>query len=217
MTTPGGEKNQGSGLAEQAIREYLLWMIDKGYSQWVWALHERLLRNFAAFVSRRALCWEHIFTAKTLAAFQQECRLRHTGRVVRGLARYLYRQGQIPRPLTRQPAELPEIYEDYLRYSAKTRQAGLAKTPGIRRLLSALHDFLTRENVPLAAVRIEHLDTVLAEHTAGLRPETRQTRRSWLRGFLRYLHQVRGLLPKTFRGSSLCLTLSSQWTSQART
>lgn len=115
---------------------------------------------------------------------------------MRGLARYLFQQGKIARPLTRQPADLPDIYEDYLRYYAQTRQTGRTKTPGVRRLLTALHDFLTREKVALAAVRIEHLDTVLAEHTAGLRPGTRQARRSWLRDFLRYLYQVRGLLPK---------------------
>jgi site-specific recombinase XerD len=190
------KKGQGNSLAEQAIGDYLLWMIDQGYSRRAWSLYERLLRYFAAFIARRALCWEHIFTVKTLEAFQQECRLCHAGTAVRGLARYLYRQGKIPQPLTSQPGELPDIYEDYLRYYAKTRQAGQTKTPGVRRLLTALHVFLTREKVALAAVRIEHLDTVLAEHTAGLRPGTRQARRSWLRDFLRYLYQVRGLLQK---------------------
>jgi site-specific recombinase XerD len=191
------EKNsQGHSLVEQAIREYLLWMIDRGYSRRAWSLAERLLGYFSAFIARQALCWEHIFTVETLAAFQQECRLWHTGKAVRGLARYLYRQGKISRPLTKQPDALPDIYEDYLRYYTKTRQAGPTKAPGVRRLLIALHDFLTKEKVALAAVRIEHLDTVLAEHTAGLQPGTRQTRRSWLRGFLRYLYLVRGLLAK---------------------
>lgn len=190
------KSSHGNSLVERAIRDYLLWMIDRGYSRRAWSLSERLLRYFSSFIARRELCWEHIFTVETLEAFQQECRLSHTGKAVRGLARYLYKQGKISRLLVKQPGELPDIYEDYLRYYAKTRQEGLTKVPGIRRLLTALHDFLTREKVELAAVRIEHLDTVLAEHTDGLRPETRQTRRSWLRGFLRYLYLVRGVLQK---------------------
>jgi integrase/recombinase XerD len=197
MPVNGKEKgSQGNILLKQAIRDYLLWLIDKGYAPRTWSLQERLLNHFAVFIERWAIGWKHIFTFETLDAFQQECRLTHASTAVRGLACYLYGQQRIPRPLQRQPRQLPDIYEEYLRYYAKTRQAGQEKTPGIRRLLGSLHDVLTREKSELAAVRIEHLDAVLAEHTAELAAETRQTRRSWLRGFLRYLYQVRGVLPK---------------------
>jgi site-specific recombinase XerD len=189
-------KRQGNSPLEHAIRDYLLWMIDRGYSQRTWSLYERLLSHFAAFIERRAIYWEQTFTLVTLHAFEQEYQLIHAGMAVRGLARYLYGQQRIYRPLARLPRELPDIYEEYLHYYAKTRQAGQTKIPGIRRLLASLHDFLTREKTELACVKIEHLDAVLAEHTAGLRPGTCQTRRSWLRGFLRYLYQVRGILAK---------------------
>lgn len=189
-------ESQGNSRLEQAIRDYLLWLIDKGYAPRTWSLQERLLNHFAAFIKQRATGWEHIFTLETLEAFQQECRLTHAAMAVRGLARYLHRHQRIARPLQRQPRKLPDIYEEYLHYYARTRQAGREKTPGIRRLLGSLHDVLAREKIALAAVRIEHLDAVLAEHTAGLAANSRQTRRSWLRGFVRYLFQVRGILSK---------------------
>ncbi len=189
------KKEQNSQL-EQAIDDYLLWMIDKGYNRYTWLLHERLLNRFAIYINQRAICWEQTITFETLQAFKQECQLNRAGMVVRGLARYLYRLQRIPRPLKRPLRELPDIYEEYLVYYAKTRQASQTKIPGIRRLLTSLHDFLTREKVELADLKIEHLDTVLAQQTTGLRPGTCQMRRSWLRGFLRYLYQVRGVLSK---------------------
>ena len=184
-------------LLEQAIRDYLFWMIDKRYSHRTWALHERLVNHFSDFIRRRVIVWENIFTFETLEAFQEECKLTQASMALRGLARYLHAQQKIPRPLKRPPPELPCIYEEYLRYYAKTRQAHRSHDlMGIRRLLAALHDFLTKEKIELAAIRIEHLDAVLAEHNAGLASQTCRINRSWLRGFLRYLHQVRGVLPK---------------------
>ena len=184
-------------LLEQAIRDYLFWMLDGEYSQITWSLHERLLGYFAMFIKQRAIAWSDIFTFETLEAFKQECSLTGASPAVRGLARYLFAQQKIPCPLKRQPRQLPEVYEEYLRYYAKIRQGHRSyELLGIRRLLAALHDSLAGERIELAAIRIEHLDAVLAKHGAGLVQQTRQIRRSWLRGFLRYLYQVRGVLAK---------------------
>lgn len=188
---------QSAILLEQAIHDYLLWMIDKGYTQRTWSLYERLLRHFSIFIDHRAIAWKNIFTFETLEAFQEQCKLTHASMAVRGLARYLFAQQRIPRPLKKQPRELPGIYEEYLGYYAKTRQAHRTHDLlGIRRLLAALHDFLAGKKIELAAVRIEHLDAVLDEHNAGLAPKTCRVHRSWLRGFLRYLYQVREVLTK---------------------
>lgn len=190
------QNSNGKSPLEQAIGDYLLWMIDKGYNRHTWLLHERLLNRFASYINRRAICWEQTITFVTLLAFEQECQLNRAGTIIRGLARYLYRLQRIPLPLKKQSRKLPDIYEEYFVYYGETRQASQTKIPGIRRLLTSLHDFLTREKVDLACLRIEHIDTVLAQQTTGLRPSTCQTRRSWLRGFLRYLYQVRGVLSK---------------------
>ena len=195
----GKRAGQDSVMLKQEIAAYLLWMIDQGYTQRTWSLYERLLTHFAKYTDRREIDGEHILTVETLEAFQRECQLTHAATAVRGLARYLYRQRKISRPLRKGPRELPSVYEEYLRYYAKTRQAhGNPELSGIRRLLASLHDFLTGRQIDLAAVRIEHLDAVLAEHGKGLAPKTRRIHRSWLRGFLRYLHQVRGILAKNF-------------------
>lgn len=191
------EKGMQSGiLLEQAVRDYLLWMIDRGYTHQTWLLYERLLGHFSVFINQQSIAWENIFTFETMKAFQKKCKLNRVSMAIRGLARYLHAQQRIPLPLKKQPRKLPRIYEEYLCYYSKTRQAGPEKTPGIRRVLTALHDYLTRDKIQLTNVRIEHLDDVLSEHNAGLTPEIRRTRRSWLRGFLRYLYQVRGILPK---------------------
>ena len=106
-----GEGNQSIILLEQAICDYLFWMIDKGYTHRTWALHERLVNHFSDFIHRRVIVWENIFTFETLEAFQEECKLTYASMAVRGLARYLHAQQRIPRPLIRQPRELPCIYE----------------------------------------------------------------------------------------------------------
>ncbi len=182
---------------EQAIRDYLLWMIDKEYSLQTWALYGRLLNHFSVFIASRSTAWERIFTLETLAAFQEEYKLTHAAVAVRGLARYLHAQQRIPWPLTRQPRKLLGIYEEYLDYYAKTR-LGHRKSDllGIRRVLTVLRDFLAGERIELAAVQIEHLDAVLAKHNVGLAPKTGRTNRSRLCGFLRYLYQVREVLKK---------------------
>ena len=184
---------------EQAIMDYLLRLIDQGYSRHTWPVYERLLHRFLVFVERQAISQEQIFSVQTLESFAHQCRDRRLYPAIRGLARYLHGQGKIPRPLLDQPEQLPTIYEEYLRYFAETRPASRGKLAGIRRLLASLHEFLVGENITLAAVGIDQLDEVLAANTAGLQAGTRQTRRSWLRGFLRYLYQQE-ILPRDLAG-----------------
>jgi site-specific recombinase XerD len=180
---------------DAAIQEYLLWLIDQNYSSSTWSGYQRLLARFSVFVEQQAIGWEQIFTLQTVESFANHCRDRRLYTVVRGLARYLHSQGKIPRPLTDLSDRLPEVYEGYLRHFAATRPASHSKLPGIRRLLGELHTHLSREDTALSAVSIEQIDGVLAANTAGLQPDTRQIRRSWLRGFLRYLYQIE-VLPK---------------------
>lgn len=179
-----------NGHLDAAIQEYLLRLIDQGYSHHTWGVYQRLLARFSAFIEQQSLGWEQIFIVQTVESFANHCRDRRLYPAVRGLARYLNGQGKLPWPLTDLSDRLPEVYEGYLRHFTATRPASHNKLPGIRRLLGELHTHLNRENTTLATVTIEQLDAVLAINTAGLQPGTRQTRRSWLRGFLRYLYQI---------------------------
>jgi integrase/recombinase XerD len=185
-------------MLEQAINDYLLSMISKGYAQSTWEHYERVLNHFLAFVNDREIAWEAIFTFDTLKAFQKDTGLIHVAAAIRGLSRYLFQQGTIERPIERQHQKLPEIYEHYLLYYAKIRQVNPLQILRTRRLLSALNDYLKRSQINLSTIRIEHLDAFLADHCAQLTPKTRQNERSCLRGFLRYLYQERGMLHKDF-------------------
>lgn len=175
---------------DAAIQEYLLRLIDQGYSHHTWGVYQQLLTRFSTFVEQQSMGWQQIFTVQSVESFADHCRDRRLYPAVHGLARYLHSQGKLPRPLTDLSDQLPEVYEGYLHHFATTRPASHGKLPGIRRLLTELHTHLSREKTPLAAVTIKQLDIVLAANTAGLQPGTRQTRRSWLRGFLRYLYQM---------------------------
>lgn len=91
---------------------------------------------------------------------------------------------------------LPEVYETYLVYYQRTRQTSEAKVKQIRRVLRPFERFLKRSGVKLAHLRIEHIDAFLSEFYVGFAPGTCRLYRSYLRGFLKYLYQERGILRK---------------------
>ena len=149
-----------------------------------------LLASFSAFIEQQSLGWEQIFIVQTVESFANHCRDRRLYPAVRGLARYLNGQGKLPWPLTDLSDRLPEVYEGYLRHFTATRPASHNKLPGIRRLLGELHTHLNQ-----GKYHSRHRHYRAARRCAGdqhRRPSagTRQTRRSWLRGFLRYLYQI---------------------------
>lgn len=183
-------------MLEQAINEYLLWMISRDYTQKTWDLYELFLRHFLNFVNQKAIPWEAIFTHDTLVAFQKEKKLSYTLSAITGLSRYLFAEGRIPQPIEKPDKKLPEIYEEYLIYYAKNRQAHPARVHCIRRVLWGLNDYLQRSEVDIVAIRIEHLDSFLAEYNARFAPGTQHENRSALRGFLRYLYLQQGILKK---------------------
>ena len=107
---------------QRAISDYLLWMISEDYSDSTWRIYERVLNHFLLFISRRAIASDAVFTFDTLNAFQKESKFTHVSGALRGLSRYLFEQKMISRPIEKQCHELPEIYEEYLSYYAKTGQ-----------------------------------------------------------------------------------------------
>lgn len=131
-------------MIEQAINDYLISMISKGYAQSTWKHYERISNRFLAFVNDREIAWEAIFTLDSLNAFQKDTGLIHVAAVIKGLSRYLFQQGAIERPIERQRQKLPEIYEHYLLYYTKIRQVNPLQVLRTRRLLSALNDYLKR-------------------------------------------------------------------------
>ena len=180
---------------EQAIGDYLLWMRSQGYSPKTINDHERQLNHFFVFIKGRRFSWDGIFTLDTLKWFKR-VRARTWAPGVRGLSRYLFELGKIPRPIPkRKPqADLPDIYEQYLAYHKQSQQAPDTKIKAVRRVLDALHDYLQRFKINLSSIRIEHVDTFLSEFNKDFKPATCKTYRAYLRGFLSYLHHERKII-----------------------
>ena len=182
-------------MLEQAISDYLLWMISNGYSPKTVATYKSTLKHFVIFTRRSNIAWHDVFSLKTLVDFQKG-RSKSTAHAVRGVSRYLFQQNRISQPIGKVEYRLPEIYEDYLAYHEKSRQAPYRRIKQIKRVLAALHDYLKRYEIDLSSLTIEQLDSFLAEFFAPFAPRTCKAYRSVIRGFLKYLYHQRRVTKK---------------------
>jgi site-specific recombinase XerD len=177
----------------QAIGEYLQWMLSEAYASKTCETYRQELNNFRSFIASRSIRWDRIFTLDTVKSFQELRGVNHA-HAVRGLSRYLFGQKRIRRPIEKTHQWVPQIYEQYLLYHEQRRQVPYRHTTQIRRVLAALHNYLQRDKIDLSSLNIEHLDVFLAEFFKPFAPATCRAYRSVLRGFLRYLHQQRGII-----------------------
>lgn len=181
---------------EKAVSDYLLWMISADYASGSITQHERLLNHFQNFITNRNISWEQVFTYDTLNGFEKHCNLYFAANVLRCLSRYLFEQKSIPGPIKKPLVHLPEIYESYLHYYEKIRQVHRSSLVQTRNILSVLNGYLSKQDIDLAAVKIEHIDDFLAELNARFMPVTCRHNRSYLRGFLKYLYFHRKILKR---------------------
>jgi hypothetical protein len=100
-------------MLEQAISDYLLWMISNGYANSTFIHYEQVLNHFLRFINQRAIPWDAVFTLDMLKDFQKESGLTHASTPVRGLSRYLFQQNRIPRPIKNR-------FKDYLKFMRNT-------------------------------------------------------------------------------------------------
>jgi site-specific recombinase XerD len=180
-------------MLEQAISDYLLWMISNGYPLKTVKSYEKILKHFLTFTSCREIAWHDIFTLETLNDFQKG-RSKATAHAVRGLSRYLFRQNRIPQPIEKREYRLPKIYEEYLAYYSKVQQVTYRRIKRIRRVLAAFNGYLQRHKIDLSSLKIEQIDAFLAQFFAPFAPATRKAYRSMIRGFLKYLYQERSII-----------------------
>jgi site-specific recombinase XerD len=182
---------------KRAIADYLYWMKSVNYSPANRHQHQVQLELFLDFVKSRRLHWQQLFTVKTREHFKKFNGLATTA-AVNGLSRHLVAQGQIKTPLPHcaRHRKLGGIYEDYLRYRQNAHQTDTHQLVGIRRVLSALCDYLNAQDITLQRLRIEQLDAFMAEFCKPFSQRTCGTYRYIVRGFLSYLHQQRGILKK---------------------
>ena len=178
-----------------AIEDYLHWMAENGYAKSTRKEYARVLSSFKLFIKKRNCLWDEIFTQEMLRQFKNS-ENSYPIHAVTGLSRYLFEQGKIARHLgMKYPSvQLPRIYEDYLIYHQKTRQACDRKLKHIKVVLIAFHEFLEEHHMKLRTLTIQKIDAFLSEYFMGYKENTCRAYRSHLRGFLRYLFHEQKLL-----------------------
>ncbi len=175
-------------MLDQAVRDYLLWMIETGYSQTTWSYYERILIRFQKYLSSRHIRWELIFTVATLDEFGKYCQMKNFQQPVRSLARYLYKNNRVTSSFNTKNHLLSGAYKQYLCYYKKTRQVGKSQIVHTKGILVLFADWLAKERYELADIRIQQLDCFQAEVITHYAPSTRPRLRSVLRGFFRWLY-----------------------------
>lgn len=191
-------------MLEKQIQNCLEWMKSAGYAPRTTELYRQILNRLLDFVLLKSISWEWTFCCENLKAFQEHVQVKHAGFVLRGFIHYLHRQGVISLPPDALPKirgrsklkkdKLPRIYEQYIQYYQKTRQAGHIQILRIMATLSALDDYVQKNGIRLEELDVFHMDTFLAARNKNYAPETRIHERSNLRGFLRYLYQERAVI-----------------------
>jgi site-specific recombinase XerD len=171
---------------DQAITDYLLWMMDQGYSRSTWSFYERILIRYRSYVGD--MDWETAFSKNTMADFGQECGLVQFEPPIRGLARYLYKNKKITRSMDTTEVLLPAIYQQYLEYYQKTSQVCALQVLNTRRVLVLFSQWMIKEKIKLQKLEIEHADRFQAEVSNRYGTKNREHHRSVLRGFFRWLH-----------------------------
>jgi len=181
----------------RAIADYLDWMTSVNYTAASRQLHRRQLELFLSFVKSRRFDWQQLFTEKAREHFKKLCGL-HSTAALNGLCRYLAEQGRIKMPLSRHPPgrKLAGIFEDYVHYCQQSRHTSARQSNSIRRVLSALCDYLNKNGIKPNRLRIEVLDAFMAEFCRPFLPTTCRNYRTIVRGFLTYLHHHRHILKK---------------------
>jgi len=195
----GAPQKDPSAVARliRATADYLQWMKSVNYSLATQHLHRRQLELFLDFVKNRRLPWQQLFTVKTREHYKKISGLATTA-AINGLSRYLVEKGQIKTPLPQHPQQrrLTGTFEDYLQFRQDGHQTDTHQLVAIRRVLSALCDYLNEQDITLHRLRIEDLDAFIAKFCQPFSPGTCRIYRTILRGFLTYLHQQCGILKK---------------------
>ena len=196
MSDPKEWKFKDPKQLDQAVEDYLQWMAENGYSEATRKAHGRGLKQFRAFISKRKCSFDQIFTKEAIGQFKKTCRPDQLNAVY-GLARYLFDQGKISRPVSAPTTQrdLPKIYEDYLFHDQQQRQWADRNARQNRRVLCAFHEYLLTENIDLKALSIENVDAFFAQFFAPFKPSSQRSYRSKIRKFLTYLYQ-RGIIKR---------------------
>lgn len=96
------------------------------------------------------------------------------------------------RLITKKGTPLPWIFEQYLVYQEQSLQASYNHIRQVRRILTDFHRYLSRENITLPNLSIEHVDNFMAGYNVS--QSTRRIYRYFIKGFLKYLYHEKRLI-----------------------
>ena len=179
-----------------AIRARLDWMIFNGYAKGTIEQHESILKDFLFFVSQGKIEFCDIITWKTLKSFQSNRNNKSDLSVIKSLSKYLYQEDKILHPISGPAIVLPEIFEQYLAYYRKNRQASDRSVNHSKSVFKAFNDYLEKFKIDLSAINIEQVDSFWTEFKVGYAPATCRMYRFYIRGFLSYLYHERKILKR---------------------
>lgn len=91
---------------------------------------------------------------------------------------------------------LPKLYEEYLTWYAMRLGPCDRQVKMIRSVLARFNAYLRYRKIRLRSLQIEQLDTFFKTHFTDNAQSTRRLYRTFIRGFLSYLHHERGVLKK---------------------
>ena len=91
---------------------------------------------------------------------------------------------------------LPKFYEEYLTWYEMRLGPCDKQVKMIRSVLTRFNHYLRHRKIRLRSLRVEQIDTFFESHFTGYARSTKRLYRTFIRGFLSYLHHERGALKK---------------------
>lgn len=175
----------------QAILDYSDWLSTTKKSKKNRLRCASILSDFLIFAINQDVAWKNMFTFDTFRAFRKHfVGLKGVGSDLIRFSKYLYEEGRISEPIKipNFQLNLPDIYEQYLRYLQQEKAVSKIYINSARRVLVSLNAHLEHHNIALSDLEIQHIDGFLAEFNKPFSTATRRIYRGKIRGFLKYLH-----------------------------
>ena len=179
---------------EAWVQDYLEFMVEKGFSNFTIYAHERILKHFIFFATKKSWSAHRAVLPESRRKFLNECRLRDASGAMTGFSRYLEEIGLLEK--SPGPQRLPEIYGHYITWHMKTYRTRDARKMRIQKILWDFHVWLEDHHIRLDAMKIDQVDDFLKHRNQGLAPWTCADTRGIIKRFLRYLHSEKKILKR---------------------
>lgn len=178
---------------QMVIDDYLQCMQNNGFADATITRHRQVLSHLQSFLIEKNMDSE--FTLEIIEKFKSECTLKGGAGVINKFGCYLSgRQIATRSPQHQKGVPLPELYESYVTHYCRIRRVSQSMRRHTRKVLADFHRYLSDAHVSVEDLKIEPIDTFLAQYRIRCQSSTVRRILSSVRGFLRYLHENQGIL-----------------------